>query len=89
VRLPTGGGQSPHSKQFTGASEMSEWISVDDRLPVKGSDIWIFREYVPSNMPVVDRIQFVNTNDDDSWFSHWGITYWQPCVKPEKPEPPK
>ena len=69
---------------------MSEWISVEDRLPDKWRDVLIMlkedfgRSYQIGDC--CDKEWSIN-NYHDWWGPHGAVTHWQPL--PPLPEPPE
>jgi hypothetical protein len=61
---------------------MSEWISVNDRLPELAVSVLAWKPCGP----------FVGFYDDDTWtvttdqYSECGITHWMPLPKPPTPD---
>lgn len=53
------------------------WISVKDRLPELGQDVWVFLRG--------EVIQWQNTNS--RYWDKDAITHWQPFIKPAPPKP--
>lgn len=72
----------------------SDWISVEDRLPELGKDVFIViemkYEYEREIETVVDigwlneDGDFAMINDWDEGQQHFKITHWQPIVLPKK-----
>lgn len=65
---------------------MSEWISIDDRLPEYGKDclVWcVFKAAMEHNVAFLsDEEGWITTEAD--WNIDYAVTHWMPL-----PEPPK
>ena len=60
---------------------MSEWISVDERLPSTKDYVLVWRSKPHYCAPFADRSRLYSDQDD---FEKRGITHWMPL-----PDPPK
>lgn len=63
---------------------MSEWISVEDRLPENKTAVLIHDERHKHTLggPLFKAMYFANS--ERHWGEHIGVTHWMPL-----PEPPK
>ena len=71
---------------------MSDWISVDDRLPEIDENSRCYEEYnvycVQTGMEIVTTLSFTEHGwgNDDKWNWDLFVTHWQPLPEPPKQE---
>ena len=63
------------------ANHENEWISVEDKLPKDGRDLYVYK---PEWGAVV---RFDRVKDIGAWLEYHGITHWM--YRPALPEPPE
>lgn len=75
---------------------MSEWISVNDRLPEKWKPVLAMALLfeVPAARPIIDSMWYIgNIKGENKWRVCWNgdmlesnVTYWMPLPEPPKSE---